>query len=168
MFWPILTPFIPGIGRRERQVIPAAPEDVPAMARIHAQSFAQGWSEDEIERIIDRPNTKAVVAIREGFANGQIEGFAIAQIAADEAEILSIAVDRFRRRGGVGWALMDEVMRQLHKDRVKALFLEVDENNDGAIGLYRRLGFRKVGERSGYYRDADGSPSNALIMRREI
>lgn len=168
MFWPILTPFIPGFSRRERQVIPAAVEDVPAMARIHAQSFAKGWTEDEIERIIDRPNTKAVVAIREGFANGQIEGFVIAQIAADEAEILSIAVDRFRRRGGVGWALMDEIMRELHKERVKALFLEVDERNEAAIGLYRRLGFRKVGERAGYYREGDGARSNALIMRREI
>ncbi|RLQ89307.1 GNAT family N-acetyltransferase [Notoacmeibacter ruber] len=138
------------------------------MARIHAQSFAEGWSEDEIERIIDRPNTTSLVAIRDGFANGQIEGFVIAQAAADEAEILSIAVDQFRRRGGAGWALMDCVMRQLHSDRIKTLFLEVDEKNQGAVELYRRLGFRKVGERPGYYRAPDGSRSRALTMRRDI
>ncbi len=160
MFWPFVSPLVAGFARRERQIIPAAPEDVPAMARIHAQSFAEGWSEDEIERIIDRSNTTALVSIREGFANGQIEGFVIAHTGADEAEILSIAVDRFRRRGGIGWALMDCVMRQLHADRVKALFLEVDEKNEAAIGLYRRLGFRKAGERPGYYRAADGSRSD--------
>ena len=56
-------------------------------------------------------------------------GFVLARLAAGEAEILTVAVARSHRRHGLGWKLMDAVLRQLHADRAEALFLEVDETN---------------------------------------
>ena len=37
-----------------------------------------------------------------------------------------------------------------------------------AIGLYRRLGFRDVGRREGYYSNKEGRKSSALVMRRDL
>jgi ribosomal-protein-alanine N-acetyltransferase len=51
---------------------------------------------------------------------------------------------------------------------VKTVFLEVDENNEPAIRLYRRLGFYEVGRRTGYYPDGPSGPSNALTLRRDL
>ena len=59
-------------------------------------------------------------------------------------------------------------MRHLYSERAEALFLEVDESNAAAIGLYRRLGFRDVGRREGYYSARDGRKSSALVMRRDL
>jgi ribosomal-protein-alanine N-acetyltransferase len=48
------------------------------------------------------------------------------------------------------------------------MFLEVDDGNAAALGLYRKLGFEKVGERRGYYKDANGAVSTALVMKRVL
>jgi ribosomal-protein-alanine N-acetyltransferase len=76
-------------------------------------------------------------------------------------------VARAHRRQGLGWRLMDAVLRELHGQRADALFLEVDETNTPAITLYRRLGFFEVGKRPQYYNSAEGK-SGALVMRRDL
>ena len=82
--------------------------------------------------------------------------------------ILTVAVARPLRGSGLGWKLMDAVLRELHSARAEALFLEVDETNAPAIGLYRRLGFREVGKRPAYYDHDEGRRSGALVMRRDL
>ena len=59
-------------------------------------------------------------------------GFVLARLAAGEGEILTVAVARSHRRQGLGWRLMDAVLRELHAQRAEALFLEVDETNAAA------------------------------------
>jgi ribosomal-protein-alanine N-acetyltransferase len=95
-------------------------------------------------------------------------GFVLARLAAGEGEILTVAVARAHRRQGLGWQLMDAVLRELHAQRAEALFLEVDETNAPAIALYRRLGFRQVGQRPNYYRSTEHGPTGALVMRRDL
>ena len=92
----------------------------------------------------------------------------LARLAAGEGEILTVAVARSHRRQGLGWQLMDAVLRELHAQRAEALFLEVDETNVAAIALYRRLGFRQVGHRANYYRSTEHGPTGALVMRRDL
>ena len=94
-------------------------------------------------------------------------GFVLARLAAGEGEILTIAVARAHRRQGIGWRLMTSVLGELHGQRAEALFLEVDERNGPAVALYRRLGFREVGRRPGYYPTPEGA-GGALVMRREL
>jgi len=92
----------------------------------------------------------------------------LARLTAGEGEILTVAVARSHRRQGLGWQLMDAVLRELHAQRAEALFLEVDETNVAAIALYRRLGFREVGKRANYYRSPERGPTGALVMRRDL
>ena len=99
-------------------------------------------------------------------------GFVLARLAAGEAEIFTVAVARAHRRQGIGWRLMDAVLRELHAQRAEALFLEVDEANLAALALYRRLGFHEVGKRPRYYhgcrrlqRRACHAPRSSLATR---
>ena len=73
-------------------------------------------------------------------------------------EILTLAVARSHRRQGLGWQLMDAVLREFMRSAPRALFLEVDETNVAAIALYRRLGFREVGKRPRYYKSPRARP----------
>ena len=89
-------------------------------------------------------------------------------MAADEAEILTIAVDPTERKRGVGRELLNEHLQQAAFAGARQLFLEVDEDNAAALALYRRFGFQQVGQRAGYYRRQDGRPATALILRRDL
>ena len=92
----------------------------------------------------------------------------LVRVAADEAEILTIAVATSHRRRGVGRALIEEAMRRLYRDRVACLFLEVDAGNAAALALYHRLRFEKVGERKGYYAHGTVPGATALVMRADL
>ncbi len=138
--------------------------DAGRIAAIHAQGFHLGWSVPEIEAMLADP---AVTGL--GIGRGRaLEGFVLSRRAADEAEILTIAVAAGARRSGLGQALLLAHLAQLARAGVRALFLEVDEGNAAARALYDRLGFHQVGRRNAYYPRSDGSRAAALVLRREI
>ena len=88
-------------------------------------------------------------------------------MAADEAEILAIAVRPTLRRRGFGRMLMEEALRRLHRAGASACFLEVDRGNGPAVALYRSLGFHVVGERRNYY-GGTNHDGTALVMRVQL
>ncbi len=80
---------------------------------------------------------------------------------------VSCSPEKFARFG-LGWRLMQAAMREARGRGGEAMFLEVDDGNEAALGLYRKLGFQKAGERPAYYADASGRRSSALVMRRDL
>ena len=153
---------------REYTLEPLTAEHSTALARLHGEDFVRPWSEDEFAALLSE-DTVFGFAVRE-IGNPRLGslGFVLARMAAGEAEILTVAVSRAYRQLGLGWKLMDAVLRDLHRERAEALFLEVDETNTPALALYRRLGFHQVGKRPGYYRATDGAKTGALVMRRDL
>lgn len=146
-------------------------EDLSAVSEIHSASFAKGWSDGEISRLIANENYLSLVARRMGKTGERPLGFLLIRSVIDEAEIITIAVDPSARGRGVARQLMDEGIRRLQADRVKSVFLEVDEHNDSAVGLYRKIGFFQVSDRKGYYtnsKDDQKVTSSALVMKREL
>jgi [ribosomal protein S18]-alanine N-acetyltransferase len=138
----------------------AGPRDAAAIAQLHGQSFSRGWDEDEVYRLlIDR----AVIAHR-AMSRRTLVGFIMSRLAADEAEILSVAIAPARRGRGLSRPLLDHHLRNLAGLGARAVFLEVDEHNAPACRLYEAAGFREVGRRQGYY--ADGAA--ALVLRRDL
>ncbi|MEX0955283.1 MAG: GNAT family N-acetyltransferase [Rhizobiaceae bacterium] len=156
-------------GAQEYVVRDLTLEDTAAMARLHADDFARPWSEEEFDALLIQDPVFGY-AVRPIGKKGKppIQGFVLARLAAGEAEILTIVVARTYRRYGLGRMLMDAVLRHLHSERAEALFLEVDETNAAALGLYKRLGFRDVGRREAYYSSREGRRTSALVMRRDL
>jgi len=154
--------------QRDYVLEPLRLADAAALALLHREDFGRPWSEDEFAALLSEATVVGFGAREAGHGGEPPVGFVLARLAGDEAEILSVAVDRAQRRKGIGWLLMDAVLRHLHAERAEALFLEVDEANAPALALYRRLGFIQVGARPNYYRDANGAPSSALVMRRDL
>jgi ribosomal-protein-alanine N-acetyltransferase len=88
--------------------------------------------------------------------------------AADEAEVLSIAVDGRARRRGLGRRLLRRNLQRLATFGVGRVFLEVDAGNEPALALYRRMGFVEAGRREGYYRGTAGQVAPALVLCRTL
>jgi ribosomal-protein-alanine N-acetyltransferase len=143
---------------------PASSRDARAMAALHGASFHRGWSDGEFERLLFDRNAVAHRAT----VGHSLVGFILSRIAGQEAEILSIAVTSSRRGRGLAKQLLDLNLRRLAGLGVRAVFLEVGDDNVPALRLYRRAGFREVGRREGYYRDQAGKASTALVLRRDL
>ena len=157
------------LGRPEIFIRTALLEDAAMIAAIHGEAFARGWSDGEIEALMRQDNVTALAGeYRNAFGHRNAAGFVLFRTAADEAEILTVAVNQASRRRGVGRALMDEAIRRLYTERIGSLFLEVDSGNAAAIALYEGLDFVPVGERSGYYAQGPAAARGALVMRRGI
>jgi ribosomal-protein-alanine N-acetyltransferase len=101
-------------------------------------------------------------------AGQKLVGFSVSRMAADEAELLSIAIAESHRGRGLSNKLLLTHLGHLAGHGIRTVFLEVEENNQPARRLYQRAGFAIVGRRERYYRQAGGEPLNALLMRRDL
>ncbi len=145
-------------------VEPATLRDAPRLAQLHAASFHRGWGDGEFESMIAERNT-LVHRLQLG---RKTVGFAVSRIGADEAEILSIAIDTDKRGRGLSKNLLLTHLGHLAGRGVRRIFLEVEENNAPARRLYERCGFAVVGRRERYYQQPSGEQLNALLMRRDL
>jgi len=143
---------------------PATARDAPRLAQLHGASFHRGWGESEFEAMIAERNT-LVHRLRLG---RKTIGFAVSRMGADEAEILSIAIDARHRGRGLSRDFFLTHLGHLAGRGVRTIFLEVEENNAPARRLYERTGFTVVGRRERYYRQDNGEQLNALLMRRDL
>ena len=137
--------------------------DAPRLAQLHGSSFHRGWGESEFEHMLTERNT-LVHRLRVG---RKTIGFAVSRMGADEAEILSIAIDAPYRGKGLSRTLLLTHLGHLAGRGVRTIFLEVEGNNQPARRLYDWAGFNVVGRRERYYRQ-DGEQLNALLMRRDL
>jgi ribosomal-protein-alanine N-acetyltransferase len=135
-------------------------------AAIHAGAFAHSWSVGEFGTLLASATTIGSAALDP--ATSRMRGFAVSRLAADEAEILTIAVDGAWRGRGVGRDLLREHLSRAALSGARTMFLEVDQDNAAAIALYNRFGFRAVGRREGYYRRPDGKAATALVLRKDL
>jgi ribosomal-protein-alanine N-acetyltransferase len=154
--------------RPEAALSDARPRDAAAIAALHGASFRRGWSDQEVEGLlVDR----GVIAQR-ALVGRTFAGFIMARLAADEAEILSVAVARNQRGRGLARQLLNLHLRRLAGFGVRTVYLEVDEHNTPAIKLYGRAGFREVSRRPNYYplpgAKAGAKAAAALVLRRDI
>ncbi|WP_119257428.1 GNAT family N-acetyltransferase [Shinella zoogloeoides] len=150
------------------EIFPLETDDAGIAAALHRTRFPQPWNDGEFHSLLSQDPVFGFLALKEGALGRTAGGFVLARAAAGEAEILTIGVDERFGRAGLGWRLMLAALREAKMRGAEAIFLEVDEGNAAARGLYAKLGFSKVGERKAYYAAADGSRSTALVMRRDL
>lgn len=143
----------------------AGPEDARAIAELHAKLFPTAWDSDAIAALIEHPASLALIAARPG---RQIAGFIIAQIAADEAEILTVGVAPDQQKQGIGRQLVEGAARAAARSDARRLFLDVADGNAPARALYAACGFAEIGRRRAYYTLPGGKRDDALQLARNL
>jgi ribosomal-protein-alanine N-acetyltransferase len=131
--------------------------DAAEMAALHEAAFveARAWSEAEIADLLRTGRVRAV---------SRPDGFAMVQIIAPEAELLTIAVRPSAQGRGIGAALLRAAMADAAAAGASRMMLEVDCENVPARRLYEAAGFAVDGVRKSYYRHPDGHRSDALLL----
>ncbi len=136
--------------------------DAAELARLHAQLFNPSWGVAAFEQMLAHPGSLSLIA-RAGQPMTTV-GFVVGQVAADEAEILSIGVVKEGQRCGTGRALVQAFGRAARKADASGMYLEVGVGNVAAVALYRSLGFEESGRRKGYYQHQGALPEDAVTM----
>lgn len=135
-----------------------APADLETLALLHGACFPDApW---------DAPHLARLLAMPGAIAFAEAGGFVLLRAAADEAEVITIAVDPAARRQGTGRRLLAAAIAEAMRTGVRQVFLEVALDNIAAFALYRAFGFDEVARRRRYYRRGDGEFVDALVLRR--
>lgn len=129
------------------------------MHAIEQQVFTDPWSTQDFRDCVSY--AQFLVADEGG---GRVAGYVVALDAADEGEILNLAVAEAGRRRGLGRALVQAILDRLRRRGVRQVYLEVRESNTAARALYAGFGFKEVGRRRAYYRRP---VEDAMVLRLE-
>ena len=129
----------------------ARPADLPALLALEAQFPGDRMSARQFRHHLRNPSARLRVAVLDGAVAGY--ALVLTREGARPARLYSIAVDRARRGQGLGAGLLRDAERAARRLGRAALRLEVRADNDAAIALYERAGYRRFGRHAGYYED---------------
>ena len=136
-------------------------DDIEAVIRLDEQIFPDPWSETGLFTYLIREDTVFLAACEAE----EIVGYCGAQSAADEADIITVAVEKDHRGKGIAKALLSKLIGELQSHGTENIYLEVRAGNTAAKSLYESRGFVKTGIRKDYYSDPK---EDAVTMRYEI
>jgi len=140
---------------------PAAAADLPMILGVETAAFAQ----DALPFFYFRQMLDAVPAFflvaDEG---GRVGGYVLGSMQAGEARgwILSLAVSPDFRGRGIGGMLVGGVLEAFAARGAGEAWLHVSPANQGALALYRGIGFEEVRVEADYF----GPGADRAIMRR--
>ena len=127
-------------------------EDLNQISDNLEKDFDDFWNYNVFKSEIENPNSKYFVCKQ----NNEIVGFAGISIILDTADITNIVVKKDFRNKGIGNALLNYLIEFCKSKNLSKINLEVNSNNDIAINLYKKFGFKQVGNRKNYYQNSDG------------
>jgi len=135
--------------------------EIGEMSRKYIE-YDLGWdyTPEKITRLI-RSKTRNVVVARE---NCQLVGFGIMTYREQLANLDLLAVKIRHRYCGIGsWIVqwLEEVARTAG---IFTVYVQVRQNNTGAIKFYKKLDYRIIDEQHGYYRGRE----TAVILSKDL
>ena len=133
--------------------------DLEQVAVIAAGLFTQPWDRQGFADALPLESACFLVAAE----GDKVRGYCGLYMAADEGEVINVAVAKASQGKGIASRLMDALLDEGHARGVHRFFLEVRVSNDAAIRLYEKYGFKKQGIRKHFYILPD---EDAYLMNR--
>ena len=92
--------------------------------------------------------------------NDKIIGFINYYLMYEKIEIANFNVLKEYQNEHIGYSLLDYLIKT-YNGKVDNITLEVKKDNEIALHIYKKLGFKEVAVRQGYYEGVDG-----ILMER--
>ena len=138
--------------------------DIDALLALERNVFAGDcMSRKSLRRFLSVLTAVVLIAQR----NDAVAGCAVLLLRASSPEmarLYSLAVDPAHEGCGIGPLLLQACEEAARAHGRAQLRLEVHENNERAISLYRKEGYAEFGRRVGYYKDL----GDALRFRKAL
>ena len=146
------------------QILPLTETNLAQIMEIERGVYEYPWSASQMKDSILSAHTESW-GITD--VNNNVVSFVIVSALFDEAEILTFAVAKNHQGKGLGQKLLSFIINNLSNKNITKLFLEVHSNNEVAISIYSKYGFKQISVRKNYYRSADKN-IDALVMQADI
>jgi [ribosomal protein S18]-alanine N-acetyltransferase len=146
----------------EPRLRPMCEDDLDAVLDIELRAYPFPWTRGIFSDCL-RAGYSAWVLQR----GGEIVGYAMLSIAADEAHVLNVCAAPKEQGRGHGRRLLRALLQLARGRGVRRVFLEVRPSNTPAIGLYHEEGFNEIGRRPRYYPAKNGR-EDAIVMAKEL
>lgn len=143
---------------------PATARDLPTIDRIERECFDGPWAAAIYQAELRRQTSTVELAAFERRPD-RVVGVSCSWIVAGECHLLRVLTHPSARHRGVGTGLVERILERARRARCEAVTLEVASQNEAAIALYQRTGFREVGRRPGYYKRP---PDDAVLMTLDL
>ncbi|MBG9388819.1 ribosomal protein S18-alanine N-acetyltransferase [Caenimonas aquaedulcis] len=101
-------------------------------------------------------------------AQDVVLGYFVAMKGVDEVHLLNITVAPEHQGQGWGRLMLDALAIWSRAQGAQWLWLEVRAGNLRAQHIYERHGYRRVGERKGYYPGTSGQREDAVVMSLKL
>jgi ribosomal-protein-alanine N-acetyltransferase len=132
------------------------PNDLKRVYEIENMSFNQSYGINMFQQLYEM-GIGFLVAEEEGYVIGYVMFWIKYE---NQGHIISIAVDKNYRRLKAGTQLLVRAISILSLLNLDTIYLEVNENNEGAVEFYKTFNFKIDRRVPGYYENGDG----ALVM----
>jgi ribosomal-protein-alanine N-acetyltransferase len=134
--------------------------DIPAVLVIEGLSFSNPWSDATFRGEVQNKGISfPVVIVHE--PDQKVVGYIIYWQIRDEVQITNLALHPDFRGRGIGETVLAVILKEVRGKGATFVTLEVRSSNTPAVSLYRKLGFKVLGTRKGYY----GNPvEDAYVM----
>ena len=146
---------------RTGKIIEAVEQIVQELESIETECFSSPLTPEQISRLIREEHTHWFAV----WEDAALAGYVWVQTILDEGYIGNVAVRRTSRRQGAGDMLLDTLDSLAKEENLRFLTLEVRAGNLPALALYEKHGYRRTGERKGYYTEPR---EDAVLMTKEF
>ena len=147
----------------EAQFEALTPELLNEVMAIERQAYEHPWTRGNFLDSIQSGYQAQVLS-----AGGVVLGYFVAMKGVDEVHLLNLTVAPAQQREGWGRVMLDALALWARGQGAQWLWLEVRVSNARALRIYECHGYRRVGERRGYYPAAHGAREDAVVMSLKL
>lgn len=147
----------------EAQFEPMTDSWLDEVVAIESRAYEHPWTRGNFADSL-RSGYQAQVLV----AGERLLGYFVAMKGVDEVHLLNITVAPEFQSQGWGRLMLDALALWSRGEGAQWLWLEVRVSNQRAQRIYERQGYRRVGDRKGYYPGADGKREDAIVMSLKL
>ena len=147
----------------EAQFEPLTEDRLDEVVAIESGAYEHPWTRGNF-----------VDSLRAGYqaqllgADGAVIGYFVAMKGVDEVHLLNITVAPAFQGQGWGRVMLDALAVWARGQGAQWLWLEARASNERAQRIYEHHGYRRVGERKGYYPGGGGKREDAVVMSLKL
>ena len=134
-------------------------KDIDLCYELDSKTIAL-WSKKQWANEFKKENIKVFGLL----LSNLVVGICVFHVILDEAEINFFVINQKYRKKGFGTYLMNYLIKECEKLKLKKLLLEVSHTNFTAEKFYGHFDFSTVGIRKNYYKDG----SDALLKEKKL
>ena len=147
----------------EARFEPLTEERLGDVVAIEGRAYDHPWTRGNFSDSL-RSGYQAQVLV----AGDAVLGYFVAMKGVDEVHLLNITVAPEYQSQGWGRLMLDAIALWSRAQGAQWLWLEVRVGNGRAQRIYEKHGYRRVGERKGYYPAGGGKREDAIVMSLKL